>query len=270
MGVLSRLFGKKTQDPTEVCAEELWAAYEALLPECREMIVEPAARWTAEMERPPLELSEGEETRLRSELVYYLCFLSTLHCQELLSDWRPFLDQLHARALDSLPEGAQDELNSRYAAYTEAYDEGMGRNWHSVNKLFIRHLQEHLGDIPRLLWSGATFAMLDLTRQAAQETLRRLPGKDTEETCPGCGRAGHLEQVSFGSSGSIIICNSCLEHPTVREKLLGDFAHLFAMVERGNPQGPDLIRQLAARHHLKEPVIEEPATTEETSGDNAS
>lgn len=270
MGVLSRLLGRKTHDPTEVCAEELWAAYEALLPECRGMFVEPAARWTAEMERPPLELGEEEERRFRSELVYYVCFLSTLHCQELLSDWRPFLDQLHARALESLPEGAQEELNSRYTAYATAFDEGMGRNWHAVNRLFIQRLQELLGDIPRLLWSGATFAMLDLTRQAAQEVLERLPGKTTDEACPACGRAGHLEQVTFGRSGSIVVCNSCLEHPTVREKLLGDFAALFAMVERGNPEGPELIRQLAARHRLMEPVIEEPTPTEETNGDNPS
>ncbi len=56
----------------------------------------------------------------------------------------------------------------------------------------------------------------------------------------------------------------------MKEKLLEDFAHLFAMVERGSPKGPDLIRQLAARHQLKEPVIEAPAATEEISGDNPS
>jgi hypothetical protein len=268
VGLLSRLLGPKARDPQEECAEELWQAYEALLPECEEMIVEPAARWTADMERPPLELGREGEERLRKELTYYICFLSTLHCQELLSDWRGFLDELHARALKGLPEGSQEELNSRYGSYTTAYDEGMGRNWHAVGRLFVSRLQGILGDVPRLLWSGATFAMLDLTRQAAQEVLKRLPGKATGEACPACGRSGYLEQVAFGEAGSIVICNSCLEHPAVRERLLGDFQSLFALAERGSPEGPKLIRQLADRHRMKEPEIL--ASGEESRGDNPS
>lgn len=271
LGALSRWLGLKTrQSPVEACAEELWAAYEALLPECRSMIVEPAARWTEEMERPPLELSEEAEGRLRKELIYYLCFLSTLHCQELLADWRGFLDELHARALETLPQGAGQELNQRYKSYTEAFDEGMGRNWHAVNRLFIQRLQELVGEVPRLLWSSATFAMLDLTRQAAQEVLSQLAGEapSEEESCPACGRAGHQEQVSFGEAGSIVICTSCVEHPSVRERLLGDFTALFALVERGNPEGPKLIRELAARHRMPEPEILTPAESEERRGDN--
>ncbi len=254
----------------EACAEELWGAYEVLLPECRSMIVEPAARWTADMERPPLELDDEAEHALRRELVYYLCFLSTVHCQEMLSDWRPFLDGLHAHALATLPPGTQAELNERYGAYTEAFEGGMGRNWHAVNRLFIARLQELLGDIPRLLWSNATFAMLDLSRQAAQEVLQRLPGKPTGELCPGCGRAGTLERVAFGSAGAVLICVSCLEHPTVREKLVSDFAALYALVERGHPEAPDLIRQLAARHRMGEPEIRTPPEPEEHRGDNPS
>lgn len=254
----------------EECAEELWKAYEELLPQCRDMIVEPAARWTVDMERPPLELGREGEDRLWRELVYYVCFLSTLHCQDLLSDWRGFLDELHARALSGLPEGAQEELNSRYGSYSAAYDEGMGRNWHAVNRLFISRLQDILGDIPRLLWSNATFAMLDLTRQAAQEVLRRLPGKATGEACPACGRSGFLERVNFGEAGSVLICNSCIEHPAVRDRIVGDFKSLFEMAEKGRPEGPELIRKLAARHRMKEPEILVPAPSEESHGDNPS
>lgn len=260
LGGLSRWLGLKTKkDPVEACAEELWAAYEALLPECRSMIVEPAARWTEEMERPPLKLSAEDEGRLRRELIYYLCFLSTLHCQELLADWRGFLDELHARALEALPRGAGQELNERYRSYTQAFDEGMGRNWHAVNRLFIRHLWDVVGEVPRLLWSSATFAMLDLTRQAAQEVLSQIAGEASAgEACPACGRAGHQERMTFGEAGSIVICSSCVEHPSVRERLLSDFAALFALVERGNPEGPKLVRELAARHRLPEPEIFNP------------
>lgn len=252
MGVLGRWLGRKSPSPEEACAEALWVAYENILPECRSMIVEPAAEWTAGMERPALEV--GEEV-LRRELIFYICFLSTIHCQEFLSDWRPFLDHLHARALKDLPPGADEELNARYAEYTSAFEGGMGRNWHAVNRLFMGKLQELLGDIPRLLWSGATFAMLDLTRRAAQEILQQLPGKATGEVCPACGLAGHLQRVAFGETGAVEICNACMEAPHVREKLIGDFAALFALVERGHGEATELIRQLASRHRMSEPEI---------------
>lgn len=259
MGVVSRWLGRKTPSPEERSAEELWAAYEKLLPECREMIVEPAATWTADMERPPLEL---DDEVLRRELIFYLCFLSTVHCQEFLSDWRPFLDHLHARALATLPAGTQDELNARYGEYTEAFEGGTGRNWHAVNRLFIARLQALLGDVPRLLWSGATFSMLQITRRAAKEVLQQLPGKATGEACPACGLAGHLQRVAFGEAGAVVMCNACLEAPHVKEKLIGDFAALFALAERGHSEAPKLIRQLAARHRLSEPEISTSAAPE--------
>jgi hypothetical protein len=261
VGRVSRWLGRKTPSPEELCAEELWAAYEKILPECRSMIVEPAVQWTAEMERPPVEF---DDSVLRRDLIFYICFLSTVHCQEFLSDWRPFLDHLHARALATLPEGALEKLNASYGEYTEAFEEGMGRNWHAVNRLFIARLQALMGDIPRLLWSGATFAMLDLTRQAAKEILHQLPGKATGEVCPACGLAGHLERVAFGDAGAVVVCNACLTHPHVKEKLIGDFAALFALVERGNSEAPKLIRQLAARHRMSDPEI---ILTTPTEGD---
>lgn len=270
MGIFDKLLGIGSKDPVEECADELWRAYDALLPECTSMIVEPAVSWTEDMERPPLVLDGEGQARMRRELVYYLCFLSTLHCQEMLSDWRPFLDRLHARALEGLAGGSQDELNARYASYTRAYDSAMGRNWHAVNRLFIERLQDILGDVPRLLWSSATFAMLDLSRQAAREVLERLPGKAAGDACPACGRSGCLERVAFGEAGSVVVCNSCLEHPTVREKLIGDLAALFRLHERGNPRAPELIRQMAARHRLGEPEIAESAPSEQGRGDNPS
>lgn len=252
---MSRWLGRKPPGPEESSAEELWGAYEALLPECRKMLVEPAERWTVEMEREPLKLDEAAEAVLRREIIYYVCFLSTLHCQEILSDWRPFLDQLHARALASLPAGAQEELNARYGSYAAAYEEGMGRNWHAVGRLFVSRLQEVLGDVPRALWSGATFALLQLTRQAAKQVLERLPGRVGGQGCPACGRAGHLERISFGGAGYVVLCNSCIEHPSVRERLVGDFAALFALLEQGRPGTEERIRALAARYRLPEPKV---------------
>lgn len=259
MGAVSRWLGRKTPSPEERCAEALWAAYETLVPECREMIVDPAATWTADMERPPLEF---DEEVLRRDLIFYLCFLSTVHCQEFLSDWRPFLDHLHTRALASLPHGALEELNASYGEYTEAFEGGMGRNWHAVNRIFITKLQALLGDVPRLLWSGATFSMLEITRRAAKEILQQLPGKATGEACPACGLAGHLQRVAFGEAGAVVVCSACLEQPHVKEKLIGDFAALFALAERGHSEAPKLIRQLAARHRMSEPEIPTPAAPE--------
>jgi hypothetical protein len=58
--------------------------------------------------------------------------------------------------------------------------------------------------------------------------------------------------------GSVDICNACLEHPAVKERLLGDFAALFSLVGRGNLQAPELIRRLAARHRMRPPEIRPP------------